>query len=499
MKQAPWILGGAVIFGTAFGTLPFSIALPGFVFLGAGVAVLLLFTIPKIEQNFLLLGFSLSLIVFWFAQERLYSFNILAPVFAEQKTYRVAALPEEKGFYQAVYLTPAQCIRFLCEEKAVLWQAPLSEEFGPGERIVISCGLSLPENFTEDFDYRRYLAKEGIGYMCKEDAMYQKLEPDYQTFLYEAFFAVKKKGEEVIGKSLPEPEAGLAKGLLLGGSNYLSTMTEEQFIKLGLTHIVAVSGYNIILIVNALLFLALGIGFWRKGATGFAFLGIMSFILLIGAPASAVRAGFMAFAAFGGFLVGRVTYSLQALLVAAAIMVLWNPLVLWYDAGFQLSFLATIAVIISMRSVEEKLSSHALVRALQEIVWLSVWVYLFLLPLILLQFKTLTILSIPANILFLPVVPLAMLTSFGVAALSFIFPPLTVVVSWLAYIPLTYILRGTYFLGSIPGTTLPVSLPVTGVALWYIFLLFVIVTREEKRKRKSYEKNFSCPISTHQH
>jgi competence protein ComEC len=245
--------------------------------------------------------------------------------------------------------------------------------------------------------------------------------------------------------------------------------------------------------VNVLLGFGLVLYLWRKQATIFAFFGTAFFILMIGAPASAVRAGIMAAAAFGAFLIGRMQYSLLAVVLSASIMVLWNPLYLWYDAGFQLSFLATIAVIVSMRAVEAHLSSRALIKALQEIVWLSVWVYILLLPLLLLQFGTLTVFSVPANIVFLPFVPLAMLGSFVAALVALIFPPASVIVGWIAYLPLTFILRGTYAVNRLPDMSVPVHIPLIMVIIWYITLLFGIVYMEESRRQKQYEKNFHCP------
>lgn len=496
MRQAPWILGSAIIFGTGLGTLPVAISIPSLIFLGVGICILLLFSFSKISHTFLLVGFLLFIGVFCLAQTKLTVFNTLEPAPGTRAVYRVIQEPLEKAFYQQIMLRPEQCSFAFCEEKEVLWQAPIAASFTIGEKVLLECDLSIPENFTEDFNYRLYLAKEGVGYLCEEEKFFEGQAIDSVTRMYQAFLAPKVFFENALSQSIPEPEAGLAKGLLLGGSDYLSTTTEEQFTQLGLSHIVAVSGYNIVIIVNALLALGILMGLWRKSATWFAFVGILFFILMIGSPASAVRAGIMALAAFGAFLIGRVTYSLSAILVTAAAMVLWNPLVLWYDAGFQLSFLATVAVVVSLRFVEDRLSEQPLRRTLQEIVWLAVWVYIFLLPILLFQFKTLTILSIPANILFLPVVPFAMMGSFLVAILHMLVPALSSITGWLAYIPLTYIMKGTYFLSNIPGMTIPLSLPLILVTVWYIFLLFVIVAREERRLKKNYEKNFSCP---HQH
>lgn len=498
MKQEPWILGGAVLLGAAFSTLPIAFSFPSAIFLGAGICFIFLRTFPFLRHGAMLLGFIIFLCVFAYSQARLMYFQDLAPKRVEKTLYRITAVPEDKAFYQQIVLDPLG-EEWWQRKAKVLWQAPLDKEGRVGERLLLSCELALPENFSPDFNYRLYLAKEGVGYICEEEEAFEKLPADSLAAWYQIVYRPRSNLEHGIEESIPEPEAGLAKGLLLGGSSHMSDLIQNQFTRLGLTHIVAVSGYNIVVIVNGILFLGLALGLWRKQATLLAFLGTIFFIFMIGAPASAVRAGLMAGGAFGAFLVGRVHYSLLAVWVTAALMVIWNPLSLWYDAGFQLSFLATTAVILAMRSVEGKLSEQKLLRAFQEIVWLSVWVYLFLLPLLLLQFQTFTILSIPANILFLPVVPLAMLGSFVAAVVTLIIPALGIFAGWLAYLPLTYILRGTYLLSNLPNTTVPATLPLILVLLWYIVLLFVIVAREKRRQKNQYEKNFYCPHGTHAH
>ena len=179
-----------------------------------------------------------------------------------------------------------------------MWQASLTTHVKPGEKIQFHCDLILPENFSLDFDYRKYLAKEGVGYICEEEYSFQSLPWDFRGKVQEIFLFPKSIFENSLSRHLPDPEAGLAKGLLLGGDDYLSKTVQERFTTLGLTHIVAVSGYNIVIIVNALLAAALFVGFWRRGATIAAFIGIILFILLLGSHASAVRAGIMALAAF---------------------------------------------------------------------------------------------------------------------------------------------------------------------------------------------------------
>jgi competence protein ComEC len=356
--------------------------------------------------------------------------------------------------------------------------------------------LERPKNFSEDFDYQRYLAKEGVGYICKQETTFTRESLDNQGKVYQGLFAPRFWFEGLLNKLYPQPESSLAAGLLLGGSKRLPENIQEQFQRLGLTHIVAVSGYNIVLIVNAFLLAGIWLGLYRRQAIGVALVGIALFIIIIGAPASAVRAGLMAGAALGAFLISRPSYSLRALVATAAAMALWNPLVLWYDAGFQLSFLATVGVLFGLRFLQGRLAQAPWLRFYQETAWLSFFVYFFLLPLLVYQFGRVTPYSVLANMIFLPLVPVAMLFSFVGALATAAVPALAFFIGWLGYIPLTIILRGTGWLSAWPVASLEFHLSFVVVLLWYGALCSVLVVYERKRLRKKYQKGFDCP---HQH
>lgn len=351
----------------------------------------------------------------------------------------------------------------------------------------------LPQKF-EDFDYQMYLAKERIGYICKRANSVEVLEADPMNKLEHLLYAPRFAFERVLSLLYPEPEAGLSKGLLLGGSSYLSDNLQADFGKLGLSHIVAVSGYNIVLIVQALLFFGIAIGFWRKQAIGFSFLGILFFIFIIGMPASAVRAGLMAGAAFGAFFLGRISYSLTAVLLAAVAMLLYQPLYLWYDAGFQLSFLATLAVIYAMSWYELFIQYQRFGKGLIEIVWLALAVQVFLWPLLVYQFGYISWLALLANVVFLPLVPVAMFCSFAAGLLALLWPQSAMILGWFGYGPLFIITRGTEALAQIPwAVTQAVHLPMSVVILWYTALTVMVITGETYRMRKKYATAFTCP------
>lgn len=404
---------------------------------------------------------------------------------------RVGADPKEKSFFREVRLHFEHCDETICPVKDVLWQVPLEVPVAAGQKFQFSCRLEPPENFSPDFDYRMYLLKEGVGFLC-HDAIYTIVERDTRGRVFELLYWPKHRFEEALERSISEPEAGLAKGLILGGSDYLSRETNAVFQRVGLSHIVAVSGYNITLVAQCFLTIGILFGLWRKHALWVAFFCICLFVLMIGMPASAVRAGVMAGIAFAAAHTGRLTQSLSVLVFAALAMLCVNPLLLRYDVGFELSFLAALGIIIGSVWWESFFSKTFPGKSVAEIFWLTCMVEIFVVPIILYQFHMFSPLVLLANTLVLPLIPYAMAFSFLTGALYLVIPGAQTIFAWIEYVILSGIMRMVETLGSFSFSYKEIgSLPVGIVFVWYLFVFFGIVIIERRRKKILYAKAFS--------
>lgn len=393
--------------------------------------------------------------------------------------FRIISYPEEKSFFQKVIIRTVNCEEGECPKKDILWQAPLSFLFHAGDKVRLQCRFSAPENFDAAFDYRMFLAKSGIGYTCEKAKGIEVLSSDRKGRIISSLFVPKEKLEQALSSIIPEPEAGLAKGLLLGGNDYLSEDLQEKFTRIGLSHMVAVSGYNITLIAQGLLAAGLLFGLWRKHALWAAFCGIVFFILMIGAPASALRAGIMAGVVFAALQAGRLARPTNALLLAAAFMIAFHPLLLRYDLGFQLSFLATFSIVLVMPFVDRFLPRQFFGKGCVEIVLMTMAVELFVLPIILFSFHTFSPLVIIGNFLVL-IVPFAMALSFLSAVLFLILPGAHIFFSWMSFLLLAFITRSVDWLGGLQGTSIEIQkFGVREFTFWYI-ILFVLVFAVKK-------------------
>ncbi len=399
---------------------------------------------------------------------------------------RVVNDPETKDFFREVRLRFIECETSFCPQERVLWQAPLSFHGEAGERLTFSCLLEQPVNLSDDFDYRMFLAKDRVGYICKKTGEGIALEKDWATTMIALLYKPKHLLEKGLSAILSEPEAGLAKGLLLGGDNYLPQSLKESFASVGLSHMIAVSGYNITLLAEIFLGLGLLLGLWRFQALWVALIAVIFFIFMIGIPASAARAGAMASIVFLALQSGRVAQPLNALLFAGGLMLFFNPLLLRYDIGFQLSFLATLGILWSAPYQEKLASLPFLFRKIGEVVLMTVAVELLVLPVILFSFHTFSPLIIVGNFLVL-LVPLAMALSFLSVLLFLLLPGSHTLFAFLTFGILTLITHAVEWLGSLTWTHFTFEqFGIRSLFVWY-GIAGVIIFGLQQRFLKHYE------------
>src|SRR3989339_571140 len=227
----------------------------------------------------------------------------------------------------------------------------LYPKFNYGDRLRLKCSLEEPSDF-EGFSYQRYLARYNLYSICfypKIDA----LETDQGNVFYAQVFKIKNKLQNIINRSLEEPEAGLLSAMILGEKKAINEDLRVIFSCTGLSHIIAISGMHISILSFLLIIFLVEIGFSRKCAYWVVLFLLFVYIVLIGAPASAVRAGFMGAMVGFAFLIGRIGKAMNVLLFTAFVLLMINPKLLRDDIGFQLSFLAISGIIIFYPIIEK--------------------------------------------------------------------------------------------------------------------------------------------------
>jgi competence protein ComEC len=340
---------------------------------------------------------------------------------------RVIKEPETDEKYQKII------IRDNNNDK-ILINADIYPEYRYGDQLKVSCALQEPKNYEDsNFDYQMYLAKDGIYRICNRANILTLGNGRGNTF-YAAVLSVKSKFEEKLSQIFPEPEGAYLKGLLLGGSKRMTKNISDAFSRTGTSHAIAVSGFNVTVVAAFLMWLGIFGGLWRQQAFWFAILGVIFFVTITGFPASAVRAGIMGGLVIWAMKEGRLANSTNAILFAAAAMLAINPLLLRYDVGFQLSFLATLGIVYLSPLFENFFWQGRAPKFVQETIFLTLAATTFVLPILVLAFEKISLVSPIANFLILPAIPFIMLGGFVSGIAGFIFFPLGKIMGFLPYL-----------------------------------------------------------------
>jgi len=321
----------------------------------------------------------------------------------------------------------------------VLLKTALFPEYKYGDRLAIECKLLTPEP-VEDFQYDRYLARYGIysvGYIPK----IKLLASGQGNFLVAGIYKFKAAFARRINQTVSEPHAALLAGILIGSRQGIPTDVSEMFKDVGITHIIAISGYNITIIVAMLMGLFVAMRINRKKAFWGIVVGLIFFVILTGASASVVRAAVMGFIVLLAKQLGRASKVKNVLILSAAIMVLANPRILLWDAGFQLSFLATLGLIYLGPILQKRFAKLPQTFGLQENMASTLSAIIFTMPIILLNFHRFSLVAPIVNVLILPVIPWIMLVGFIQVLAAFIWLPLGQVVGWGSWALIEYVLR----------------------------------------------------------
>lgn len=347
----------------------------------------------------------------------------------------------------------------------ILWDEKKYPQISVGEILHVTCTLDVPRK-DDSFDYRMYLATRRIYLVCN-DMSYKSA--GYRTDVRTIMHHVRTNLESRIFSSIPAPQSALASGLLLGGDDQLSDEIKEQFSRTGMTHIVAVSGYNVSIIIIVVVGLMVHIGFYRRTAIFISILVIISFVMLIGFPSSAVRAGIMGILVLCAATFGRISHAYGALLFAAAIMIVHNPLLLHNDIGFQLSFLATLGIIAVHPILERMTLRIKNSFGIIDMIVVTISAQIFVLPVIAYHFHTVSVISLIVNIFVLPIIPVTMFLVFMLLCFSSIVPIVANVCGWCAYVILTYELWVIEMFANIPWSSMRIDVfPKMWIAVYYV-------------------------------
>jgi len=380
----------------------------------------------------------------------------------------------------------------------LLLQVSSNRDWAYGDRLLVTGKMTLPYE-SGGFSYAEYLANKGIHSLMPY-ARVDWVEPGQGKPILAHIFGLRQKSYEVLQEIFPAPESELLSGILLGRDRGIAQDLQHAFQLTGMTHIIAISGFNITILAGFFSSIFTRVFGHKIGALG-AILGISAYTIMVGAEAAVVRAAIIGTLGVLGGMFGRRQNGLNSLGLAALGMALFNPNILW-DVGFQLSAAATLGLILYAQPMEERFIKYTsrwmpeeqaktLAGPVSEIFLFTLAAQLMTLPIIAYHFGEVSWLALIANPLVLPPQSLVMLLG-GLALLAGLaLPVLGKIIGALALPFVRYTIQMVTLVAKFPGADL--KLPKFHVLWLVIFygLLFILTLYPIEKRKNLFHKALS--------
>lgn len=347
-----------------------------------------------------------------------------------------------------------------------------------GQVVNVTGTLNIPDFKDGDFDYQKYLARDGIyTTMFNPEVEPTEIElprfEGYKIALLSGVFKFKNTFESAVEQSISEPSAGFINGILLGSRSQIPQDLKDDFARTSMSHVLAISGFNITIIASIisnffLWFVRRPTAFW------FSLAAVVLFTIMTGAQAAVVRAAIMGTLILLARREGRAYHVHNAIILAAVVMIYFNPLILRNDIGFQLSFAATMGIVFLGPKLERYLEKVPEFFNLKETLVMSISAQIMVLPLILHYFENLSIVSLPANLLVLPSIPYTMLLGFMTGMAGMIWPFLGQLIGYFAWLLSIVEIKIVRALAQPSFAAITISFNWTLVVLTYVLIIAYI-------------------------
>lgn len=392
---------------------------------------------------------------------------------------RVSAEPDRRDdrvvFRLDVTQLEAQSRRYEVRGVALI-HAPRVSALAYGDQVRVTGELRTPATF-DTFSYADYLARQGVSSVMYR-ASVDLIAPGDAAFRG-ALIALRQRAQTFIAQGLPEPQAGLLKGILTGNERDIGPRLREAFQRVGASHIIAISGFNMVVVAGVVLRLTGG-DQRRRGWPILAALSVMAlYTLFVGADAAVVRAAIMTGVYLVGVSLRRRSFVPASLAVTALLMTLVDPYVLW-DVSFQLSFAAVMGLALFadplgqmlralLRRMWPSMASSA-ARLLQEPLVVTLAAQITTAPLIVLYFERFSLVALPVNLLIVPVQAAVLIVGGLATLLAFVAWPLAQVVYWLVLLLLTWTIDVVRFFAALPFAEVVLRVDPRWIGLFFIVL-----------------------------
>ncbi|MBD1920038.1 ComEC/Rec2 family competence protein [Microcoleus sp. FACHB-831] len=331
---------------------------------------------------------------------------------------------------------------------------PLLQATGiyPGEAIAVTGILYKPKPVANPggFDFQAFLAREGgfAGLSGRQITL-----PNTEISDRWGWWAVRQRIIRSQVRALGVPEGPLLSAMVIGNRSVdMPYDIRDSFVRIGLAHALAASGFQVSLILGVVLALT------QRHSARIQFIcgvvALLIFVGLTGVQPSVMRAAVMGFGGLIALVMKRKVKPLGSLLVAATILLVLNPLWIW-DLGFQLSFLATLGLVVTVSPLTKKLDW--LPPAIATLVAVPIAATVWTLPLQIYTFYLVSPYSLLANVISAPLISVISLGGFISALAALILPMAGSALAWLLYYPTHALIILVQYFSQLPGNTVAVG------------------------------------------
>lgn len=334
--------------------------------------------------------------------------------------------------------------------KKVVWVAVLA---------LLAFGLGTARTNWALQEKERVLAEQGIGQTEKSQGFSESMT---------------QKLEKVINTHFSPPYSGLLSGILLGDEQGLSWEWKQKMNASGIRHITSVSGSHIVIFMQMLTTLALWFGLWRQQALVVVLALSWAFIFLVGAPSPAIRAGVMGSTLILCQILGRQNAQKRAVVLAGAVLLAINPLLLKSDIGFQLSFSACLGIAYFYKFFYSLIPRQGkLITWLASVLAISLSASIFNLPLSLYYFGSGSLVAPVANILVGLLTPVIMALGFLFLIFGSIWSSLGFLFSLVLWLPIWALVKTADFFSGFWFSQIHFYFSLPMLIFVYLFLGFL--------------------------
>lgn len=395
------------------------------------------------------------------------------------------------------------CVSEKAKEGRVLVTTSLYPAYDYGDYLEFRGKLTEPESFA-DFNYPAYLARYNIFSLSYFPKL--KLVPadlSSKQLIQKRLILFKQKLRATLNKNIPEPEAGLASAMIFGYKKSLSNDDLDIFSRVGIRHLIAISGVHVTIFSSFLLTILTILGFSRRRSIIFILFFLVFYPLITGLASSAIRASLMGGMAFLALYFRRSKNSFRLLVISASLMLLFNPMLLRYDLGFQLSFLAILGIIY-LEPILKNFSAPIIKTSFKSVRKIKFANFIFSMfnltlasqlvswPIMFSSFEQFSLIAPIANIFLIWLLPLILISIILALFLTALLPFLGLYFFFPTYIFLRFIFFISNYLSEFKLAAIsPPKISLFIVLVYYISLFYYIRRRQGRLKKSALQKNFS--------